>query len=158
MRKIGFTAMALVWSFVLNAQSVVPKNWEEDGGKVMSEGYWKIWNPGVQAKIDQNIEQNRKADAIVQVPADVEVKVEQLSHSFLFGGNIFLFGQLKTDAQNRQYEKTFGDLFNSATIPFYWKTLEPEKGKPRYEAGSSYIFRRPPTGTPACARHPGGSR
>lgn len=145
MRKIGFTAMAVVWSFVLNAQSVVPTNWEEDGGKVMSEGYWKIWNPGVQAKIDQNIEQNRKADAIVQVPADVEVKVEQLSHSFLFGGNIFLFGQLKTNAQNRQYEKTFGDLFNSATIPFYWKTLEPEKGKPRYEAGSSYIFRRPPT-------------
>ena len=140
MRKIGFTAMAVVWSFVLNAQSVVPTNWEEDGGKVMSEGYWKIWNPEVQAKIDRNIEKNRKGDAVVQVPADVEVKVEQLSHSFLFGGNIFLFGQLKTDEQNRQYEQTFGDLFNAATIPFYWKTLEPEKGKPRYEAGSPYIF------------------
>lgn len=46
--------------------------------------------------------------------------------------------------QNKQYENTFGALFNSATLPFYWKTLEPEQGKPRYTAGSSYIFRRPP--------------
>lgn len=146
MRKMSITAVAVVWSaFVLQAQTPVPTSWAEDGGKVMSEGYWKIWNPEVQAKIDRNIEKNRKGDAVVQVPADVEVKVEQLSHSFLFGGNIFLFGQLKTDEQNRQYEQTFGDLFNAATIPFYWKTLEPEKGKPRYEAGSPYIFRRPPT-------------
>ena len=55
-----------------------------------------------------------------------------------------MFGQLETMQQNKQYENTFGALFNSATLPFYWKTLEPEQGKPRYTVGSSYIFRRPP--------------
>ena len=98
----------------------------------------------VQASINKNIEQYRKGDAELNIPSGVTVKIEQLSHSFIFGGNIFLFGQLETTQQNRQYENTFGALFNSATLPFYWKTLEPEQGKPRYTAGSSYIFRRPP--------------
>jgi GH35 family endo-1,4-beta-xylanase len=30
-------------------------------------------------------------------------------------------------------------------VPFYWKTLEPEQGKPRFTADSSYAYRRPPT-------------
>ena len=116
----------------------------QDYEDVMSEAYWKIWNSDVQASINKNIEQYRKGDAELNIPSGVTVKIEQLSHSFIFGGNIFLFGQLETTQQNRQYENTFGALFNSATLPFYWKTLEPEQGKPRYTAGSYYIFRRPP--------------
>ena len=45
----------------------------------MSEGYWKIWNPKVQAKIDADIEANRKADAVINlgdVPAGTEVKMD----------------------------------------------------------------------------------
>ena len=116
----------------------------QDYEDVMSEAYWKIWNSDVRASIDKNIEQYRKGDAKLNIPSGVTVKIEQLSHSFIFGGNIFLFGQLETMQQNKQYENTFGALFNSATLPFYWKTLEPEQGKPRYTVGSSYIFRRPP--------------
>ena len=116
----------------------------QDYEDVKSQPYWKIWNSHVQATIKKNIEQYRKGDAELNIPSGVTVKIEQLSHSFIFGGNIFLFGQLETTQQNRQYENTFGALFNSATLPFYWKTLEPEQGKPRYTAGSSYIFRRPP--------------
>lgn len=116
----------------------------QDRKDVMSEAYWNIWNQEVQAEIDKNIEQYRKGDAVLQVPSGITIKIEQLSHSFIFGGNIFLFGQLETAQQNKQYESTFGALFNAATLPFYWKTLEPEKGKPRYTAESSYIFRRPP--------------
>ncbi|MGV8092985.1 MAG: endo-1,4-beta-xylanase [Mangrovibacterium sp.] len=115
---------------------------------IMSEAYLKFWNPEVQAKIDQDIKQNRKADAVCHlksVSEGTEVKVEQISHLFLFGGNTFLFGDLKTPEKNRKYEDTFGTLFNAATIAFYWKTLEPEQGKPRYEAGSSYEYRRPAT-------------
>lgn len=115
---------------------------------VMSDAYYKIWNQEVQAKIDKNIDQFRKSDATLelkQVKKGTLVKIEQLNHSFLFGGNIFLFGQFKTVEQNKRYENTFGDLFNTATIAFYWKTLEPQQGKPRYEVESSYIFRRPPT-------------
>lgn len=116
--------------------------------KVMSKAYHDIWDQQVQNKIDQDIEKYRKADATIKLEGhsvDVEVKIEQISHQFLFGGNIFLFGDLKSPEKNKKYEDTFGILFNAATIPFYWKTLEPEQGKPRYEKGSSYEYRRPPT-------------
>lgn len=116
--------------------------------QVMSDSYRKFWSPQVQQRIDADIEKNRKADALLRFKealAGKEVRIEQLSHDFLFGGNIFLFGDLKTPEQNKKYEDTFGTLFNAATVPFYWKTLEPEQGKPRFESGSSYEYRRPPT-------------
>ncbi|NLF98873.1 MAG: glycosyltransferase, partial [Lentisphaerae bacterium] len=107
-----------------------------------------FWGPEAQARIDRDIEQHRKADGVFKldgVKAGSEVKVEQIAHAFLFGGNIFLFGDLKTPKKNKCYEDTFGTLFNAATVPFYWKTLEPEQGKPRFTADSSYAYRRPPT-------------
>ena len=111
----------------------------------MSEAYWKMWNPEVQARIDRDIEANRKADAAVRVGRGAgEVRVEQISHDFLFGGNTFLFDDLGSERNNAVYRNTFGTLFNAATVAFYWKYLEPERGKPRFAAGSSYIYRRPP--------------
>ena len=82
----------------------------QDYEDVMSEAYWKIWNSDVQASINKNIEQYRKGDAELNIPSGVTVKIEQLSHSFIFGGNIFLFGQLETTQQNRQYENIRRDL------------------------------------------------
>ena len=126
---------------------LVSQSFGQTKDDVMSKAYWEIWNPEVQTKIDREIEQNRKSDAKVEltnVKPGAEVKIEQISHEFLFGANIFLFGQFDTPEKNKKYEDTFGDLFNAATVPFYWKDLEPERGKPRYEAGSSYIYRRPP--------------
>ena len=116
--------------------------------QVMSEKYQRIWGDSVQMSIDREIEKNRKADAVVVIKdaaPGTEVKVEQVSHEFIFGSNIFLFGQLDSPEKNHKYEATFGELFNSATLPFYWKTLEPEKGKPRYAADSPYEYRRPAT-------------
>ena len=57
----------------------------------MSEKYWNIWNDEVQAKIDADIEANRKADASFEVaaPDGAEVKVEQIGHAFRFGAHIF---------------------------------------------------------------------
>ena len=98
--------------------------------------------------IDRQIEKNRKADAVIRLKdaaVGTEVKVEQTSHEFIFGSNIFLYGQLDSPEKNRAYEATFGELFNSATLPFYWKTLEPVKGQPRYAADSPYEYRRPAT-------------
>lgn len=132
---------------LLNAYGQVffPKNADEDKGHIMNENYWRIWNKDLQDEIDRKIDLYRKGEAVLIVDSNASVKVEQTSHSFIFGGNIFLYGQLKTDEFNRKYEDVFGNLFNSATIPFYWKTLEPEQGKPRYEErDASYIFRRPP--------------
>jgi GH35 family endo-1,4-beta-xylanase len=114
----------------------------------VTESYLQFWNPEVQMKIDREIDQNRKADAVchlANIPAGTEVKVEQTDHTFLFGGNIFLFGDLKTPEKNKRYENTYGALFNAATVAFYWKTLEPEQGKPRYGADSPYEYRRPAT-------------
>ena len=92
----------------------------------MSEAYWKMWNPEVQARIDRDIEANRKADAAVRVGRGAgEVRVEQISHDFLFGGNTFLFDDLGSERNNAVYRNTFGTLFNAATVAFYWKYLEP---------------------------------
>ncbi len=107
------------------------------GAEVMSDAYQKLWNLEINARIDRGIEQNRKANAVCIIeglPPGAEVKVEQLKHEFLFGSNIFNFDQLGSDDLNRKYKEAFGTLFNSATIPFYWKAFEPTPGKPRYLA------------------------
>lgn len=155
MKRLIFVVLVVTWSFVgalAQEQGVnKPQQQSTDSrakGEVMSEAYQQFWNPEVQDKIDHDIDQNRKADAVCylkDVSEGTEVKVEQISHLFLFGGNIFLFGDLKTPEKNKKYEETFGNLFNAATVPFYWKTLEPEKGKPRYKAESTYEYRRPAT-------------
>ncbi len=102
---------------------------------VMSEAYWKLWNPEVQSRIDRDIEQNRKADALCilkGVPKGTEVKVEQLSHDFIFGAHIFNFNQLGTKERNQKYKDLYGTLFNSATIAFYWKKFEMQPNRPRF--------------------------
>ncbi len=121
---------------------------KELDSKLMNDQYWKFWNQDVQKQIDANIEKNRKADFTLELKdalPDSEVKIEQLTHSFRFGSNIFLFDQLGSPEKNKKYANIFGDLFNAATIAFYWKTLEPEEGKIRFTADSPYIYRRPPT-------------
>lgn len=104
---------------------------------VMGKAYWKLWTTELQQKIDQNIEKYRKANAIVKlegIQEGTKVRIEQLEHDFQFGANIFNFDQLGSPLLNEKYKELFGTLFNSATLPFYWKTFEPEQGKPRYRA------------------------
>ncbi len=106
-----------------------------DARKIMGEGYWKHWSPDVQQKIDADIDKHRKADAVLHVgsvAAGTTVQVEQLSHDFVFGANIFNYNQLGTTERNNRYKDLFGTLFNSATIPFYWKKFEMEPGRPRF--------------------------
>lgn len=113
---------------------------------VMTQAYWDMWNKEIQDKIDAGIEQNRKGEAYVKLgksAAGATVHVEQVSSSFLFGGQTFLFDDLGSDEKNEVYRNTFGTLFNAATVAFYWKYLEPERGKPRFTADSPYIYRRP---------------
>ena len=102
---------------------------------VMSDKYWAIWNDDVQAKIDADIEKYRKADAAVAVvaPAGTEVKVEQIGHAFFFGAHIFNFNQLGKTEWNNRYKELYGTLFNSATVAFYWRTLEPYPYATRFE-------------------------
>ncbi|MBR4883753.1 MAG: 1,4-beta-xylanase, partial [Lentisphaeria bacterium] len=75
--------------------------------KAMKAGYWKRWNGKIQKQIDENIEKYRKADAdwkIEGLKAGTDVKVEQVSHKFIFGAHIFNFDQLGTDERNEKYK------------------------------------------------------
>lgn len=113
-----------------------PKEWSyREAAKMMGEGYWKHWTPEVQKKIDADIDQFRKADATLKIAnanAGTEVRIEQISHDFLFGANIFNYNQLGTAERNKRYKNLFGTLFNSATVPFYWKKFEMQPNRRRH--------------------------
>lgn len=137
MRKVSMmVGLIIMSSFCLQAQQATfPKSAKEDKEKIMSEAYWKIWNPKVQAQIDKDIEQNRKADAWIDLPnadKNAPVKVEQVSHDFVFGAHIFNYNQLGSPVVNQKYKDVFGTLFNRATVAFYWKTFEMQPNRPRF--------------------------
>jgi GH35 family endo-1,4-beta-xylanase len=85
------------------------------------------------------IEAQRKADMTVVVldPAgkavpSASVQVEQTRHAFLFGCNIFMWGRLRNPAIEAAYRDRFADVFNFATIGFYWPMYESKQGKPNH--------------------------
>lgn len=102
------------------------------------------------ARIAEGIEKHRKGDAVLTITdrdgnpvKGVTVKAVQKSHEFRFGANLFMLDELETQEKNETYKRLFADTFNMATLPFYWDTLEPERGKPRYVKDSPKIYRRP---------------
>ncbi len=119
---------------------------------VMSPAYEAVWNADVQKRIDADIEKYRKADAVVSIeaPAGTEVKVEQISHQFFFGAHIFNYNQLGKPEWNEVYKQLYNGVdifdkdavFNSATVAFYWRTLEPypfgNRFEQRYEETEEY--------------------
>ncbi len=108
----------------------------------------------VEDKVNRGIEENRKGQFRLHFLDDkgetldgVHVKAKLVRHAFHFGATTFFLGQMETPELNEAYEKQFKNIFNFAVIPLYWDTLEPEKGKPRFEKDSSFISRRPPLDT-----------
>jgi hypothetical protein len=86
------------------------------------------------------IEKHRKADAKIRVVdaagravAGAKITAEQTGHEFLFGCNIYSFDRYKSEVQNAAYKKRFEELFNYATVGFYWRPYERQRGKPNYE-------------------------
>ena len=97
------------------------------------------------------IERYRKGDGKLTVVdkegkpvLNAKIKLTQTNHEFRFGANIFMLDELETEEKNEAYKKAFADVFNMATLPFYWDATEPEKGKQRYDKDSPKIYRRPP--------------
>ena len=127
------------------------------------EAYQKKWrDEAVNQRIDRNIEQYRKGDAVLEVVdaagkpvSGVRVELQQTGHEFLFGCNAFVLGQLPTAEENRRYEEAFVRLFNFATVPLYWEGTEPTQGELRYQEGSRDMWRRPPADRypPWAAKH-----
>ena len=92
------------------------------------------------SEAETRIEQHRKTDATILVtdaagtPVEgAEVQIEQTRHAFLFGCNIYMFDRYRNEVQNAAYKQRFAELFNYATVGFYWRWYEPQRGKPNYE-------------------------
>jgi GH35 family endo-1,4-beta-xylanase len=82
------------------------------------------------------IEKHRKADVVVVVRdaagkpvPSARVEIEQTRHAFAFGCNVFLHGRAGSAEAEAAYRRNFAALFNSATLPFYWASYEPRRGK-----------------------------
>ncbi len=104
---------------------------------------------GLKEKCNADIERYRKGDAKITLTdksgnpiSNTKIKVKQTKHEFKFGANCFMLDGLR-DEKLEGYKKHFAELFNMATLPFYWNTLEPTEGKPRYEEDSPSCYRRP---------------
>ncbi|MEJ3404593.1 endo-1,4-beta-xylanase [Rathayibacter sp. YIM 133350] len=68
--------------------------------------------------------------------ADTDVVLEQTRHDFAFGNIGFEFIPLANGegaAGDARLAEQWLDLYNTATLPFYWGQFEPEQGKPDTE-------------------------
>ena len=97
-----------------------------------------------------NIEKYRKGDIKINIKdlngnviPNAKIKIKQKNHEFKFGANLFMLDELETDEKNQLYKDYFKSIFNMATLPFYWSSIEPEKGKLRYDKNSEKYYRRP---------------
>jgi endo-1,4-beta-xylanase len=111
-------------------------------------------SPELQARIEAGIRAHRMREAVIRVvdPAGrpvpgVTVEVAQVSADFLFGANLFMLGGYPSDELNDRYADAFMGLCNAATVPFYWRDLEPAPGQLRFTADAPPIPRRPPPDT-----------
>ena len=109
-----------------------------------------VEDAALMSRIEQGIEKNRKGDCRVRLVdaagkplAGARVDVKQTSHEFRQGANMLMLDEFKDEALNAVYRDTFHQYFKLGTVPFYWNTLEPTRGKPRYAADSEKIYRRP---------------
>lgn len=122
----------------------------------MSERAEKILKPFrdnkayMEDRIQSGIEANRKGfarfsfvDEHGKTVENVQLEIRQITHDFRFGCNIFMLDELETEEKNVAYKERFRELFNLATLPFYWSDLEPEEGKVRFDKDSPKVYRRP---------------
>jgi endo-1,4-beta-xylanase len=119
----GLAAAAAFASVVVPAWAAPPEEREQE----------------ILRRSKEQIEKNRKADGTIRVVdaagrpvSGASVRVEQTRHDFLFGCNIYRFDRFRSEAENAAYKRRFEELFNYATVGFYWRGYEPQRGKPQY--------------------------
>jgi endo-1,4-beta-xylanase len=85
--------------------------------------------------VDKRIEFHRKGSFAILVKDSnekpvpgVHVRVEQVRHRFLFGGD------LKDTGEDGHSRKAFADLFNLCSIPLAWNEVEPKRGQSDFYA------------------------
>ncbi len=92
------------------------------------------------AGVDHQIERIRKGPGAVRVVdaagrplTGAKVTAELQRHDFLFGCNIYMFDRFTAPEENEEYKRRFAELFNYATVGFYWRGYEPKRGQPEYD-------------------------
>ncbi len=77
----------------------------------------------------------RFTDASGNPLAGKDIKVKQIAHKFLFGCGGFDFMPYVIDGNEffKDITEKWLEIFNYATLPFYWGNFEPEEGKPDTE-------------------------
>lgn len=102
------------------------------------------------ARVKAGIEQHRKGNVTLNIKdkngnavKGARIFVNHKNHEFRFGANIFMLDEFECEEKNAVFRDKFPEVFNLATLPFYWKTIEPQKGVYRFEKGCSKIYRRP---------------
>jgi GH35 family endo-1,4-beta-xylanase len=98
------------------------------------------------SRTDELIKEFRKETVVINVVDDsgaaisnAIVSCRQLRHAFLFGCNIYAFNSIGSAEENEIYRNRFAELFNFATLGFYWRGYEREQGKPNY-AGTEEVL------------------
>ncbi len=101
-------------------------------------------------RVEEGIRQHRRGNGRISVVdaqgkpiPGARLQLRQKSHEFRFGCNLFMLDEFETEEKNRIYKEKFARLFNMATLPFYWDSTEPEKGKHRYDRDAPRLYRRP---------------
>lgn len=102
-------------------------------------------------RIEHGIELYRKGYGYItirdkegNVIKGARITAKQKNHEFKFGANLFMLDEFETTEKNELYRHYFADVFNMATLPFYWDATEPEQGRTRYDKNSAPMYRRPP--------------
>lgn len=122
-----------------------PKENREIWLKAANESRGKI-----SGRVKNGIERYRKGLCRVRLTDSdgnpvkgAKIRIDQQTHDFGFGANIFMLDEFPDESDNKTYREQFKRFFNLATVPFYWSGLEPEQGKPRYGKDSPKVWRRP---------------
>ncbi len=112
--------------------------------------YFREQKAWMEDRIESGIEANRKGwmnlsfvDSEGTPLQNVKLKLEQKSHDFRFGCNLFMLDELETEEKNQKFKEMYPQLFNLATLPFYWANLEPRPGFLRFAKDSPKDYRRP---------------
>lgn len=110
------------------------------GGDAIASDERPLGDEQLFEQANDRIEKCRKVDGTVtvvdrtgKVVSGADIQVEQTRHAFLFGCNIFMWGRVGDEEGEAKYRRRFADVFNFATLPFYWWTYEPKKGEPIHD-------------------------
>lgn len=112
--------------------------------------YFEEQRAEMEARVELDTRRNRKAFARLKITdakgrpvTGMKVRVNQVSHDFKFGCNLFMLDQFPDAERNAAYREEFAKLFNYGVAPFYWADFELTDGAPRMGENPPEVYRRP---------------